>query len=182
LKTIFHVSAYAGKVRLEEWDSYPSRVCSEHPTGCWGCSRSTIAWRRFFVLGWVAEKKPEIVARVATAGHEIALPHSMLHRRNLRPDAARIPGRYAPREGPSLKMPRGKQVVGYRGPSFSVTRKSLWALEISGRRGISIRFEHLSSGTSFLLGFPTRRERRIGSIPPAGGSWNFLCRRCLLDR
>ena len=132
LEDYFHVSAYAGKVRLEEWDSYPSRVAA-NTDRLLGLLAEHNCLATFFVLGWVAEKKPEIVARVATAGHEIAC-HSMLHRRifDLTPQEFREDTR---RAKAVIENATGKQVVGYRGPSFSVTRKSLWALEILAEEG-----------------------------------------------
>src|SRR5260370_32877757 len=78
LEDYFHVSAYSGKVRLEEWDSYPSRV-AENTDRLLALLAEHNCLATFFVLGWVAEKKPEVVARVAAAGHRIAC-HSLVHR------------------------------------------------------------------------------------------------------
>jgi polysaccharide deacetylase family protein (PEP-CTERM system associated) len=132
LEDYFHVSAYAGRVRLEDWDSYPSRVAQNTDRlleilGVQNC-RAT-----FFVLGWVAEKKPEIVARVAAAGHEIAC-HSLLHRRIF--DLTRQEFREDTHRAKAvIEAVTGKQVVGYRAPSFSITRKSAWALDILAEEG-----------------------------------------------
>lgn len=132
LEDYFHVSAYAGKVRLEEWDSYPSRVAA-NTDRLLGLLAEHNCLATFFVLGWVAEKKPEIVARVAAAGHEIAC-HSLLHRKifNLTPPEFREDTR---RAKAVIEDATGKQVVGYRAPSFSVIKKSLWALEILAEEG-----------------------------------------------
>jgi polysaccharide deacetylase family protein (PEP-CTERM system associated) len=132
LEDYFHVSAYAGKVRLEEWDSYPSRVAA-NTDRLLGLLAEHNCLATFFVLGWVAEKKPEIVARVAAAGHEIAC-HSLLHRRifDLTPDEFREDTR---RAKAVIEDATGKQVLGYRAPSFSVAKKSLWALEILAEEG-----------------------------------------------
>ncbi len=132
LEDYFHVSAYAGKVRLEDWDSYPSRV-AENTDRLLGLLAEHNCPATFFVLGWVAEKKPEVVARVAAAGHEIAC-HSLLHRRifDLTPQEFREDTR---RAKAVIEDATGKQVVGYRAPSFSVIKKSLWALEILAEEG-----------------------------------------------
>jgi polysaccharide deacetylase family protein (PEP-CTERM system associated) len=132
LEDYFHVSAYAGKVRLEEWDSYPSRVAA-NTDRLLGLLAEHNCLATFFVLGWVAEKKPEVVARVAAAGHEIAC-HSLLHRRifDLTPQEFREDTR---RAKAVIEDATGKQVVGYRAPSFSVVKKSLWALEILAEEG-----------------------------------------------
>ncbi len=132
LEDYFHVSAYAGRVRLEEWDSYPSRVAA-NTDRLLGLLAEHNCLATFFVLGWVAEKKPEVVARVAAAGHEIAC-HSLLHRRifDLTPQEFREDTR---RAKAVIEDATGKQVVGYRAPSFSVIKKSLWALEILAEEG-----------------------------------------------
>ncbi len=132
LEDYFHVSAYADKVRLEEWDSYPSRV-AENTDRLLGLLAEHNCLATFFVLGWVAEKKPEVVARVAAAGHEIAC-HSLLHRRifDLTPQEFREDTH---RAKAVIQDATGKQVVGYRAPSFSVIKKSLWALEILAEEG-----------------------------------------------
>jgi polysaccharide deacetylase family protein (PEP-CTERM system associated) len=132
LEDYFHVSAYAGKVRLEEWDSYPSRV-AENTDRLLALLAENNCLATFFVLGWVAEKKPEVVARVAAAGHEIAC-HSLLHRKifDLTPQEFREDTH---RAKAVIEDATGKQVLGYRAPSFSVTKKSSWALEILAAEG-----------------------------------------------
>lgn len=133
LEDYFHVSAYAQQVRMEDWDSYPSRV-EQNTDRLLELLAERNCLATFFVLGWVAEKKPEVVARVAAAGHEIAC-HSMLHRRifDLSPREFREDTR---RAKAAIEEATGKQVFGYRAPSFSVTKKSLWALNILVEEGI----------------------------------------------
>ena len=132
LEDYFHVSAYAGKVRLEDWDSYPSRV-AENTDRLLALLAERNCLATFFVLGWVAQKKPEIVARVAAAGHEIAC-HSLVHRKifDLTPQEFREDTR---RAKSVIEDAAGKKVLGYRAPSFSVTKKSSWALEILAEEG-----------------------------------------------
>jgi len=132
LEDYFHVSAYAGKVRLEEWDSYPSRV-AENTDRLLALLAEHNCRATFFVLGWVAEKKPEVVVRVAAAGHEIAC-HSLLHRKifDLTPQEFREDTR---RAKAVIEDATGKQVIGYRAPSFSVTKKSSWSLNILVEEG-----------------------------------------------
>src|ERR1700687_4632662 len=132
LEDYFHVSAYAGKVRMEEWDSYPSRV-EQNTDRLLELLAEHNCLATFFVLGWVAEKKPEIVARVAAAGHEIAC-HSLWHRSvfNLTPEEFREDTR---RARAVIEDAAAKRVYGYRAPSFSITKKSSWALEILAEEG-----------------------------------------------
>ena len=132
LEDYFHVSAYAGHVRMDEWDSYPSRV-AQNTDRLLGILAEHNCLATFFVLGWVAEKKPEIVGRVAAAGHEIAC-HSLLHRRvfDLTPEQFRDDTR---RAKSAIESAAGKKAIGYRAPSFSIMRKSAWALEILAEEG-----------------------------------------------
>jgi polysaccharide deacetylase family protein (PEP-CTERM system associated) len=165
LEDYFHVSAYAGKVRLEEWDSYPSRV-EANTDRLLAMLAEYKCLATFFVLGWVAEKKPEVVARVAAAGHEIAC-HSLLHRKifDLTPQEFREDTH---RAKAVIEDAAGKKVLGYRAPSFSVTKKSSWALEILASEGFQydssvFPVEHPSYGvpeaprTPFWVNTPSGR-------------------------
>jgi polysaccharide deacetylase family protein (PEP-CTERM system associated) len=82
----------------------------------------------FFVLGWVAERQPELVREIARRGHEIA-SHGYAHRLvyDQTPDAFRADVRRAKQ---LLEDAAGRRVVGYRAPSYSITPRSLWALDI----------------------------------------------------
>lgn len=81
----------------------------------------------FFVLGWVAERYPQITKTIAAAGHEIA-SHGYLHQRvalqdrnSYRQDIRRSKG--------LLEDQTGQQVRGYRAPSYSITRETDWAFD-----------------------------------------------------
>jgi polysaccharide deacetylase family protein (PEP-CTERM system associated) len=82
----------------------------------------------FFILGWVAAKHPKLVRRVAEAGHEIAC-HSYEHRLvyEVSPAQFKADTMAAVR---AIRDACGLRPRTYRAPSFSITEKSLWALEI----------------------------------------------------
>lgn len=88
----------------------------------------------FFVLGWVAEKCPNLIEKIAKAGHEIAshgYSHELVYnmsRDEFREDIKRSKG--------FLESISGQEVIGYRAPSFSITKASLWALDILNEEGI----------------------------------------------
>ena len=123
----FHVSVFDGVVPRHQWDQLESRVVrnterlldllAEHDV------RAT-----FFVLGWVAERHPALVARIAACGHEIA-SHGYGHRLvyDQTPAAFRADIR---RAKTVLEQTTGVRVDGYRAPSYSVVPRSLWALDI----------------------------------------------------
>src|SRR5688572_719370 len=123
----FHVSVFDGIVPRSAWSDLESRVCrnterlldifDEHGV------RGT-----FFVLGWVAERYPHLVRTIARRGHELA-SHGYAHRLvyDQTPTAFRDDVRRAKR---TIEDAGGCAVGGYRAPSYSITPRSLWALDV----------------------------------------------------
>jgi polysaccharide deacetylase family protein (PEP-CTERM system associated) len=104
----------------------------------------------FFILGWVAEKCPSLIREIATEGHEIAshgYGHELIYKQT--PEAF-----YADIQQSKgiLESITGKPVIGYRAPSFSITPKSQWAIDILKDLG----FDYDSSI------FPTSFHNRYG--------------------
>ncbi len=81
----------------------------------------------FFILGWVAERYPQLTKQIATQGHEIA-SHGYLHQRVELQD--RDVYREDVRKGKKILEDQiGAEVLGYRAPSYSITRKTSWAFD-----------------------------------------------------
>lgn len=82
----------------------------------------------FFVLGCVARDHPDLVPRIAEAGHEIGC-HGMYHTLvyDQTPDEFR---RSIGEARGLLREQSGQEVLGFRAPSWSITEKSLWAFEV----------------------------------------------------
>ena len=123
----FHVSAFDGVVPRHTWDRFDSRVCA-NTAKLLRIFQDAGVRATFFVLGWVAERTPSLVADIAAAGHEIA-SHGYGHRLvyDLTPAAFRDDVR---RSKDLLESASGQAIYGYRAPSYSVTAKSLWALDV----------------------------------------------------
>jgi polysaccharide deacetylase family protein (PEP-CTERM system associated) len=87
----------------------------------------------FFFVGWVAERFPELVRDVYARGHELGC-HSYWHRAvySLTPDEFRKDTRAAAR---AIEQAAGVKVRGYRAPSWTITKDSLWALDILAEEG-----------------------------------------------
>jgi polysaccharide deacetylase family protein (PEP-CTERM system associated) len=88
----------------------------------------------FFVLGFVAEKHPDVIREIDNAGHEIGthgFSHTFIYRQT--PDVFRGEVK---RAICFLENLTGKKVIGHRAPFFSITKQSLWALDILGELGI----------------------------------------------
>jgi polysaccharide deacetylase family protein (PEP-CTERM system associated) len=144
----------------------------------------------FFVLGWVAERHAKLVREIHDRGHEIAA-HSYWHKLvfEMTPDEFRLDLR---RVRDLLQDMTGDEVIGYRAPTYSVTKSSLWAHEIlleegfrysssvfpiaHDRYGISDydRFPQtvLERNGSSLWEFPLTTLRLAGrNLPVAGGGY-----------
>lgn len=123
----FQVAAFWSAARRREWDQLSSRVerntrkisdlLLEHST------RAT-----FFVLGWVAERHPDLVKDLAQQGHEIA-SHGYGHELV----STQTPAQFREdvrRSKQILEDLIGRQVVGYRAPSFSISSRTEWAISV----------------------------------------------------
>ena len=168
----FQVSAFEGIAPRHRWDQFESRVCANtdrllaifHETGV----RAT-----FFVLGWVAERHPALVRRIAGAGHEIA-SHGYAHR--LVYDLTRAAFRDdVKRSKEVIESASGGQVYGYRAPSYSVTPRSLWALDVLIEEGFRydasiFPIHHDRYGIPSSPRAPYVLERQAGSLIEAPGS------------
>ena len=90
----------------------------------------------FFTLGWIGEKYPELIKQIADAGHEMA-SHGYSHEKvyDLSPEAFR---EEISKTKKILEDISGMEVVSFRAPFFSVTSKSLWALDILKEEGYTI--------------------------------------------
>jgi polysaccharide deacetylase family protein (PEP-CTERM system associated) len=81
----------------------------------------------FFILGWIAERSPQLVRDIAAAGHEIAchgMSHKLIYRQT--PEEFRAETR---KSKALLEDLTGQPVYGYRAASFSIVKSSLWALD-----------------------------------------------------
>jgi polysaccharide deacetylase family protein (PEP-CTERM system associated) len=125
----------------------------------------------FFVLGEVAERYPVLVKRLAAEGLEVGLhgyAHGLVYRQ---------------REGKFVRETRaakvlleklaGRKIVGFRAPSWSITRRSLWALKILAALGFRYDSSILPA-KAYLGGMPRsnplihrRREADIIEVPPS---------------
>jgi polysaccharide deacetylase family protein (PEP-CTERM system associated) len=123
----FHVSVFDGVVPRHQWDGLETRVC-HNTQRLLSIFEQTRVHATFFVLGWVAERFPALVKEIAAGGHEIA-SHGHGHRLvyDLTPAAFRDDVR---RSKDVLESAIGAPVYGYRAPSYSVTARSLWALDV----------------------------------------------------
>ena len=191
----FQAHAYEDAIDRGAWDRLPARVVentrrilrilAEHGT------RAT-----FFVLGWVADRHPALVAEIAAAGHELGshgYAHQLLYRQTPAEFAADLACSLA-----AIGRATGTDgaVVGYRAPGFSLTDESLWALDVLSAHGIRYdsslqpvadgRGARLRGGKRTGIAGAGRFATRLGTLwefpvstvrlggrnwPVAGGGW-----------
>ena len=128
----FQVSAFAKSVDKKDWDLHPHRV-EKNTHRLLDIFDEADIKGTFFILGWVAERNESLVREIAGRGHEVAshgYSHQLVYNqtpadfreetirsKELLEDIAQVP------------------VRGYRAASYSITRKSLWALDILANAG-----------------------------------------------
>jgi polysaccharide deacetylase family protein (PEP-CTERM system associated) len=87
----------------------------------------------FFVLGWVARRSPELIREIFRRGHEVA-SHGMSHKLVFNQTPAEFTEET--RESKALLEDIiGDKVLGYRASTYSITRRSLWALDVLHEAG-----------------------------------------------
>ena len=128
----FHVSAFANSIDRKEWDNHPLRVVNNTNKLLDLFDEYQIK-ATFFILGWVAERKKDLVLEIARRGHEVAchgFSHQLVY--NQSPDVFR---EETVRAKNILEDIIQRPVIGYRAASYSITEKSKWALDILAESG-----------------------------------------------
>ncbi len=171
-----------------QWDGFETRIESEGQKLLETFAQAGVR-ATFFVLGHVAEKHPQIVKEIAAAGHEVGthgFAHEFIYR--MKPKEFREQMR---RSVQTLAEITSSQVFGHRAAFFSITRQSLWALDILGELGIRydssifpvLNYRYgiedaprwpyeIQAGGRTLTEFPVSTVRLLRrNIPVAGGAY-----------
>jgi polysaccharide deacetylase family protein (PEP-CTERM system associated) len=182
----FQVSAFAPHIARGDW---PSRECriEQNIDRVLALLADANAKATFFTLGWIAERYPEIVRRIASEGHELA-SHGFAHQRA---------NEQSPMEFlADIRLAKAViediancDVRGYRAPSFSIGRSNPWAFDAIAAAGYRysssiypIRHDHygMPDAPRFaheslpgLLEIPVATVRMARSNWPAGGGGYF---------
>jgi polysaccharide deacetylase family protein (PEP-CTERM system associated) len=124
----FQVHAFETVIARSDWDRYPSRV-AVNTRRILRLLAEYGVHATFFVLGWVADRHPDLVEEIAVAGHEVGT-HGYWHELTYRQSAAEFADDLSRSLNAIGRAAGGLQPAGYRAPAFSITRRSLWALDI----------------------------------------------------
>lgn len=184
----FQVSAFEPYIKRDEWGSFSCRV---------DCNTNRIldifgenkVQATFFVLGWVAERYPQLIRRIVDEGHELA-SHGYSHVRVTEQTRSEF-GDDVARTKKLLEDMGSCSVRGYRAASYSIGEKNLWALEVLQEAGHEYsssiypikhdlygmpqapRFQFYPNGVDGLLEIPVTTLNVAGQRLPCGGGGYF---------
>lgn len=184
----FQVSAFAPHIARADWPRLECRVEANIERILLLLDSRRIH-ATFFTLGWIAERYPAMLRRVADAGHEVA-SHGYAHLRASDQSAAQFADDVR-RSKSILEQLTGLAVRGYRAPSFSIGAANLWAFDVLQEEGYRysssiypIRHDHYGMpdaprfawrprGSHGVLELPVSTVRLRGRNWPAGGGGYF---------
>ena len=184
----FQVSAFAPHIARADWPRLECRVEANIERILLLLDSRRIH-ATFFTLGWIAERYPAMLRRVADAGHEVA-SHGYAHLRASEQSAAQFADDVR-RSKTILEQLTGLAVRGYRAPSFSIGAANLWAFDELQEAGYGysssiypIRHDHYGRpdaprfawrprGPHGVLELPVSTVRLRGRNLPAGGGGYF---------
>ncbi|MGB7925279.1 MAG: XrtA system polysaccharide deacetylase [Pyrinomonadaceae bacterium] len=175
LEDYFHVAAFEGLIQHSQWYRFETRFEQNTLKALDLLDRFNIK-ATFFVLGWVADKQPEIVREVARRGHELGsrgLYHRDIHGMTpaeFRDDLAR--------SRDAVERASGAKVLGYRAARRWTKPSDLWALDILAEEG----YVYDSSLVPISRSFRHEPWRRFAHQHEAGGKsiWEFPVSTCNL--
>jgi len=142
----FHVSAFSENIDRQAWGSHPLRV-DNNTRRMLDMFDEFDVRATFFVLGWVAERQAQLIREISERGHEVAChgySHQLVY--NQTPDVFREETLLSKKILEDIVQ---TSVRGYRAASYSITSRSIWALDILAEAG----FQYDSSI------FPIRHDR-----------------------
>jgi polysaccharide deacetylase family protein (PEP-CTERM system associated) len=188
IEDYFQVENFRKHIPFTNWHRYESRV-AQNTERILGILDESNTKSTFFVLGWVAERNPELVKKIHRDGHEVA-SHGYAHQ--LIYSQSRDEFREDLRKAKSILENIIQQpVIGYRAPSYSITKKSIWALDILMEEGFRYdsslfpihhdkggfikaeRYPHkIYNHNNYIWEFPLSTVRILGqNIPFSGGGY-----------
>jgi len=123
----FQVSNFEEKISFEQWDNFESRV-ENNTLRILDILDVHNIKATFFVLGWTASKVTGLISEIAVRGHEVA-SHGFRHQLVYNLSAGEF-YQDIKKTKDILEKLAGQEVIGYRAPSYSITKSSFWAMDI----------------------------------------------------
>ncbi|MDO7835036.1 DUF3473 domain-containing protein [Sphingobium sp. HBC34] len=171
----FQVGAFERTIRRADWDSLPHRV-EGNTHAVLDLFDAAGVKATFFTLGWVAQRYPALMRRIADAGHEVA-SHGYDHARvfTFTPEQFRADLRKA---RAILEDAGGQAVTGYRAPSFSIDPRTPWAHMILAEEGYRysssvapIRHDHYGWPDSPRFAWKPVQDSPLVELPVTTAKW-----------
>ena len=129
----FHILDNPSTKNISDWKKFDTRIYRNMDIIHEICSKSNTK-STFFILGWIAEKYPEIVKKISELGYDIGshtYSHQLVFEQNQK--------QFCNDLEKSIKLIEditGKKVKSFRAPGFSITEKTLWSFESLVKNGI----------------------------------------------
>lgn len=167
VEDFFHVSAFESIIKPEQWQDYQARV-DFNTRRLLDLFASKNVKSTFFVLGWVAERYPQLIKDIHAQGHEVA-SHGFAHRRATQQTPYEFKADVE-RSKNHLEDLLGIKLTGYRAPSFSIGYDNEWAFQILADLGFAYSsstypVKHDLYGTPDWPRFAYKRKEGITEIP-----------------
>nr|WP_241664537.1 XrtA system polysaccharide deacetylase [Ningiella ruwaisensis] len=163
----FHVSAFESVISPDDWKHISPRV-GDNTHRLIDLFNENNVKATFFTLGWVAQHCPDVIKRIVDEGHELA-SHGTNHRRNTAMSREEV-YKDIKNSKDLLEQITGKEVKGYRAPSFSIDESNEWVFDILNDLGFSYSsstypIEHDLYGVPAWPRFVHKRKEGIVEIP-----------------
>lgn len=165
----FQVSGFERHISRRDWDRYDCRVVGNTQRMLALLARHQVQ-ATFFVLGWIAQRYPQLVREIRAAGHEIG-SHGYWHRLIYQQTPAEFRDDLR-QSRVALEEATGEEVRAYRAASFSITEQSRWALEILVEEGFTVD-SSVFPIHHHRYGIPGAEPRLHRWETPAGPLWEF---------
>ncbi len=130
----FQVGAFEGVIARDSWDSLSDRIERNCDAILEMFDQAEVK-ATFFTLGWVAQRHPALLRRIAAAGHELA-SHGWDHARVFTMDKASFAADLD-KSRKAIEDAAGVPITGYRAPSFSIDSRTPWAYMALAEQGFA---------------------------------------------
>ena len=188
VEDFFQVSAFEKYIPREKWESIPRRV-EANTERILALFQNHKVKATFFILGWVAQRHPNLIQKILNEGHELAC-HGYSHIRA----STQTPKEFyddVKKAKTIIEDIVGRSLKGYRAPSYSISQNNLWALDILDDMGFEYsssiypvkhdlygmpnapRFVFKPNKTRQLLEIPVSTVQIAGKNYPCGGGGFF---------
>lgn len=156
VEDFFQVWAFSDVIEPKSWGGYESRV-EAATRRCMDLFDAVGAKATFFTLGWVAERRPELIREIVLRGHELAshgYDHTKIHAQSeaeFRQDVVKAKA--------ILEDIAGVRIAGYRAPGFSLDGTTPWA------HGVLAETGHLYSSSTHPISHDHYGDRDAPRTP-----------------